>query len=167
MYLKLLLKLSFFNLLCYFSKNKSLLTCLETPFFRICRIFIFFPWKEIKKTCLVNLQTKKLCFLIKMKIRQNVACPNEEHNAIFVHIFQNIRTYFRNKKMHWSMIEKVLLHVGKNPSKVKQQRTSAVCFKYCLGSEGGSTSARICYFYSRLSLEIFLLNSNFSWKLAI
>ena len=40
----------------------------------------------------------KPLFLLKIKIKQNSDCSNKEHNAIFKHIHQSIRAYFRSKK---------------------------------------------------------------------
>ena len=67
----------------------------------------------------------KLLFLLKIKIKQNTVCTNKEYNVIFTHIHQNIVAYPRSKKhLDWSMIGKILLHIGKNPSKTRWWQTS-------------------------------------------
>ena len=38
-------------------------------------------------------------FFLKMKIKQNPGYLNEQYNAIFKHIHQNIRAYPRSKKI--------------------------------------------------------------------
>ena len=41
---------------------------------------------------------KAFFFSLKIKIKQNLGCPNKEYNAIFKHIHQNIKVYSRSKK---------------------------------------------------------------------
>ena len=52
---------------------------------------------EMKEAFPVKLQTVNR-FLLKMKIKQNSGCPNNEYNAVFKHIHQNIGAYPRSKK---------------------------------------------------------------------
>ena len=57
----------------------------------------------------------KPLFLLKIKIKQNPSCPNKEYNGIFKHIYQNTMAYPRSKKnLHWAIIGKILLCIGKN-----------------------------------------------------
>ena len=44
---------------------------------------------------------RKSSCLLKIKIKQNSDGPNNEYNAIFKHIHQNIRAYPRSKKALW------------------------------------------------------------------
>ena len=69
-------------------------------FLLILKVFIceclhqILPWKEIKEAFPRRLQNKKL-FLPK----QNPGCPNKEYNAVFKHIHQNIKAYWRKQKV--------------------------------------------------------------------
>ena len=49
---------------------------------------------------LVKLQTvnRFFFFLLKVKFKQNLGCPNKEYNVISKHINQNIRVYRISKK---------------------------------------------------------------------
>ena len=48
---------------------------------------------------LVKLQTvNRFFFLLKVKFKQNLGCPNKEYNVISKHINQNIRVYRISKK---------------------------------------------------------------------
>ena len=68
-------------------------------FLLILKVFIceclhqILPWKEIKEAFPRRLQNKKR-FLPK----QNPGCPNKEYNAVFKHIHQNIKAYWRKQK---------------------------------------------------------------------
>ena len=37
--------------------------------------------------------------MLKIKVKQNPECPNKKYNAIFKHIYDNIRTYYGSKKI--------------------------------------------------------------------
>ena len=75
----------------------------------------------------------KSLFLVKIKIKQNSDFPNKEYNAIFMHIHQNTRTYPRSKNyLDLSMIGKIFLHIGKNPSDAWANKLGL--FQYILGS---------------------------------
>ena len=70
----------------------------------------------------------KSLFLLKIKVKQSSSCPNKEHDSIFRRVHQKIRTYPRSKKkkknLHWLVVGKILLHIGKNTSKARHWWTS-------------------------------------------
>ena len=81
----------------------------------------------------------KALFLLKAEIKQNPGFPSKEYNSIFELICQNIRAYPRRKKnLHWSMIRKILLHIGRNPNKARCRQTSVACSKYIWKGMWGS-----------------------------
>ena len=101
-------------------------------------------WRRVKLTHLPEKITLKKSSLnrVKIKITQNSGYPNKEHNVIFEHIHQNNRAYPRSKKnLHWSMIGKMLLHPGKNPSKVRCRKTTRKILQFLLSfNEDGNSS---------------------------
>ena len=74
---------------------------------------------------------------------------------------QSSRIYIRiwalipdvKKNLHWSIIGKRFLHIGKNPSKARCRRTNLVCPKYDWRSGVTATPEKVCKIYSHLSLE--------------
>ena len=85
---------------------------------------------------------KRSLIRVKIKITQNSGYPNKEHNVIFEHIHQNNRAYPRSKKnLHWSMIGKMLLHPGKNPSKVRCRKTTRKILQFLLSFNGDGNSS--------------------------
>ena len=79
---------------------------------------------------------RKPLFLLKIKIKQNPGCSNNQHNVVLKHFRQNTRAYPRSKKnLHWPMIGK-MLHIGKNLSKARCWQKSLVCPKCSLGILG-------------------------------
>ena len=74
---------------------------------------------------------------------------------------QSSRIYIRiwalipdvKKNLHWSIIGKRFLHIGKNPSKARCRRTNMVCPKYDWRSGVTATPEKVCKIYSHLSLE--------------
>ena len=78
-----------------------------------------------------NARDWKLLFLFKIEIKRKPDCPNKEYSSIFEDIRQIIRAYPRGKRnLHWSMIMKIFLDIGKNPSKASCKQTGVVWSKY-------------------------------------
>ena len=88
------MKLAFFKCFCYFWRKK------------ICFFKLNFSWisgshslMEEEEGCIFSIAPGwKPLLLLKIKVKQNPGCPNEEHNAIFEHIPKNIWVNRRNKK---------------------------------------------------------------------
>ena len=116
----------------------------------------------------------KPLFSLKIKIKQNLGCPNKWYNAIFKHIHENIRTYYRIKKINDQLLWKYFILA-------KQGIEEQVLFvPNTIGNLGGvATLGKFCNFYPHLSLDtVFaalkltrkyyvIMNISFSWKLAI
>ena len=119
-------------------------------------------------------------FLLKIKINQNAGCLNEEYNAIFKHIHQNVRAYPRSKNVctdQWLWKYYCLFRrVGAKRDVAEQVSFVSNLFG---GSEGQCHLRKIDYFYSHLILETVFpalkltqncyINANISlfWKLVI
>ena len=121
-------------------------------------------------------------FLLHLKLEQNPDWPNKKYNGIFEYIHQNIRNYRRNKKnLHWSMNEKVLLHIRKN-----QRKESIASLDKCglfqmqlTGLGGNAITGKFYIFCLHVILERVFpalkltrnccvnMNISFSWKLWI
>ena len=119
----------------FFSVFLSCLERLVLTYFEIIYLWISWPKSYMKRyeggIFRKAPDWKRFFFSLKIKIKQNLGCPNKEYNAIFKHIHQNIKAYSRSKKknLHWSMTGK-LLNIGKNLSEANHWRTSLGCSKY-------------------------------------
>ena len=132
-------------------------------------------WRRVKLTHLPEKTTLKKSSLnrVKIKITQNSGYPNKEHNVIFEHIHQNNRAYPRSKKnLHWSMIGKMLLHPGKNPSKVRCRKTTRKILQFLLsfnedGNSSTYTDAKLLYkheHFFELNHKLGALQTCHAWK---
>ena len=125
LYLKLLLRPAFFIAFLLFLKRKVF------DYFKLIYFLISRSTFTVEKSeggIFSKAPDWQPLFLLKMKLKRNPDCPNQECNSILKHIYQNIRTYPRKKKTNlpWSMIGKKLLYIGKNPSTAKHWWTSLV-----------------------------------------
>ena len=119
----------------------------------------------------------KHLFLLKTEIKQNPGWPNEECNAIIEHIYRNIRTYLRSKKIsidqYW---ENIIAYW--DPSKAKSKsKVKCGLFQIKLCGLGGTTMRKILQFSPSFKPGKFVILRSlicctnmkiyFSWKLAI
>ena len=95
----------------------------------------------------------KPLFLLKTKIKQNPGYSNKEYNAIFNHIYQNIRAYSGSKQnLHRSMIGKIL-KIGENAGKARRWQTNSDCSNDSLGSGTSHNSMKTLQFLPSFNLE--------------
>ena len=82
----------------------------------------------------------KSLFLLKIKIKLSLGCPNKEHNAIFKHINQNIRAYPRSKKKSELIKDSEnIFAYWKESEQSKALENKFVLFQVQLRGLGGST----------------------------
>ena len=86
----------------FFSVFLSCLERLVLTYFEIIYLWISWPKSYMKRyeggIFRKAPDWKRFFFSLKIKIKQNLGCPNKEYNAIFKHIHQNIKVYSRSKK---------------------------------------------------------------------
>ena len=117
---------------CYFWKHKPLL---------VLTLFIseyldqIPPWKEMKETFSVKLQSENLCFCLIS------GCPNKEYNAIFIHINQNIRAYpGSEKKLEFIKDSQNIFEYSKESEQSEALVNKLGLFQIQLRGLGGSTT---------------------------
>ena len=105
--------LHFLVCFCYFWKGKFLF---------VLNLFIsenldqITPMEGTERGIFSKASDWKSLFLPKIKIKQNSGCPNKEYNGILKHIHIISGSIPEVKKLGWSIIRKIFLHIGKNPS---------------------------------------------------
>ena len=95
LYLKLLLRPAFFIAFLLFLKRKVF------DYFKLIYFLISRSTFTVEKSeggIFSKAPDWQPLFLLKMKLKRNPDCPNQECNSILKHIYQNIRTYPRKKK---------------------------------------------------------------------
>ena len=116
---------------------------------------------------------QKSLLLLKVKVKQNLGCPNKEYNTVFKHIHRNFRAYSRSKK---NCIDQWLWKYCK--LKESKQIDALVnkfsLFQIQLEGLGGGVAilGNFCKFCFHLSLETVFpaqkscinMNISFSWN---